>query len=66
MDLKEILQHYKESRGFLGKAGRQASRQVRRKASKPVSKQGGKQGSKHLAGIQSEPCPVGACYLIFV
>ena len=33
---------------------------------KPVSRQSGKQvgkqAGKHLGGIQSEPCPVGACF----
>ena len=42
---KEFQQHSKESRGVLGQA----------------CKQTGKQVSKHLRGIQSEPCPVGAC-----
>ena len=28
---------------------------------KHAGKQAGKQAGKHLGGIQSEPCPVGAC-----
>ena len=41
---KKFQQHSKESRGVLGQA----------------CKKTGKQVSKHLRGIQSEPCPVGA------
>ena len=46
--IKEFLQHFKESRGVLGKASKS------------------KQAGKHLEGIQSDPCPVGACLLLFL
>ena len=36
-----------------------------KRAGKQLSKQAGKQAGKHLEGIQSEPCPVGACSLGF-
>ena len=39
----------------------QARRQAHKHARKQVSKQASKNAGKHLGGIQSEPCPVGAC-----
>ena len=30
---------------------------------KQAGKRADKQAGKHLEGIQSEPCPVGACYI---
>ena len=37
--------------------------QASKKATKQASRQAGNQAVKHLEGIQSEPCPVGACFL---
>ena len=43
-------------------ARRKASnRQASTQASKQAIKQTSKHAGKHLGGIQSEPCPVGAC-----
>ncbi len=79
----EFLQHSKESWGVLGqagkdagkqagkqtakKAGKQAAQQAGKQAGKQAGEQAGKQAGKHLAGIQSEPCPVGTCFIkVFV
>ena len=56
MALKEFLQHSKGSRGVLGQASKVASKHVR------VRRQASKQADKHQGGIQSEPCPVEACF----
>ena len=49
MALKEFLKHYKESRVVQGQASR---------------RQGSKRASTYVEGIQSEPCPVGACSIL--
>ena len=41
---------------------RQTGKQARKYASKQAVKQASSQASKHLEGIKSEPCPVGACF----
>ena len=56
--LKEFLQHSKESRGVLGQASKQ------KQAGMQAGKHAGKEAGENLGGIQSEPCPVGAC-LVF-
>ena len=48
---KVFLQHSIDSMGVLGQAGENASMQANRQAS----------GKQALRGIQSEPCPIGAC-----
>ena len=49
--------------------GEQASKQEAgekaSKASEQLSRQGSSQAQKHLEGIQSEPCPGGACYFYY-
>ena len=60
MVLKEFLKHSKESGGVL----RQESKQAGRQGSKQAGKQASKQVIKYLGGIQSEPCPGGACLLL--
>ena len=50
-------------------ASKQASKHASEKASKAseqVSRQGSSQAQKHLEGIQSEPCPGGACNIHFL
>ena len=43
-------------------ASRHASKQESKQAGRQASKQESRpRASKHLEGIQSEPCPVGAC-----
>ena len=49
------------SRGAGKQAGKQEAGEKASKASEQVSRQGSSQAQKHLEGIQSEPCPGGAC-----
>ena len=49
-------------------ASNQANKEAGKEAIKQASKQAGEQAScqasKRLEGIQSEPCPVGACLIL--
>ena len=47
-------------------AYKQASMHASRQAGKQAIKLVRKQAVKHLEGIQSEPCPVGACFIFFL
>ena len=53
------------SRGAGKQAGKQEAGKKASKASEQVSRQGRSQAQKHLEGIQSEPCPGGACCVCY-
>ena len=48
-------------RQAIKQAGKQAGKKASRQASKQAGEQASNEAGKHLGGIQSEPCPVGAC-----
>ena len=51
------------SMGAGKQAGKQEAGEKASKTSEQVSRQGSSRAQKHLEGIQSEPCPGGACYI---